>query len=329
MLCKSDLDNNFYVVEVPMLEDRMRLGQGQIMVLAQETAPSKGDAKTSFADTQVKGAAAGTIVYHRLSQADKAKFDESRDGEGHGLAECGAVTVLSLADSLAFEAADPDAVVDSLWVDRWKHTEDGDIAKSRWCVVGWQDPDIHEIERSSPMPQDATLNSGGQIIATRKWRLKFRDVRKAFGQSLPSNRKRKLACRQPRTGAFPGCTDPRQLILLETEVYGLVSGPAWWRITFVKHFTDRGYVMNRCDPCALVLPGDRKESPTSGVAILEMDDVLEGGDERHEALMQDMSTVVQFGKTRICMEPAGTLFNGRRWYQDKHFNIHYTTWTNT
>ena len=155
--------------------------------------------------------------------------------------------ILSLEDSMAFDADTPECVLDSLWVESWKSTEEGTSAKSRWCVVGWQDPDIHEIERSAPMPTDVTINIAAQVIAIRRYKLTFRDVRKAFGQSLKSNRRRKLACRQPRTGMFPGCTDSRQLILLESEVYGLVSGPAWWRVSFVKLFLQQHYVLNRLD----------------------------------------------------------------------------------
>ena len=125
---------------------------------------------------------------------------------------------MSLEESEKFELETPEAVLDSLWAEKWKIVEEGEIPKSRWCVVGWQDPDIHDIERSSPMPTDPTMNMAAFIIAVRRWRLSFRDVRQAFGQSAPSNRRRRLACRQPRTGMFPGCVDPRQLILLNTEV---------------------------------------------------------------------------------------------------------------
>ena len=44
------------------------------------------------------------------------------------------------------------------------------LATSRWCVVGWQDPDIHEIERSSPMPAVETINVAAQVIASRRWK---------------------------------------------------------------------------------------------------------------------------------------------------------------
>ena len=156
------------------------------------------------------------------------------------------------------------------------------IAKSRWCVVGWQDPDIHEIERSSPMPTDTSINVAAQIIASRRWKMRIRDVKQAFSQSRPSNRRRPLACRAPRTGAFPGA-GPGQLVLLITEVYGLVSGPAWWRVTFVSLFTDRGYEVNPLERCALTLPGKAKGSHTKAVVVLEMDDVMEAGDKDHDA----------------------------------------------
>ena len=123
-----------------------------------------------------------------------------------------AVRILSLDESRAFEDQFPECVLNSLWVERWKVGDEGEaFAKSRWCVIGWEDPDIHEIERSSPMPTDATINMSGQIIATRKWQILFRDVTQAFSQSLKSNRKRPIACRQPRTGGFPGAK-PGQLI---------------------------------------------------------------------------------------------------------------------
>ena len=134
-------------------------------------------------------------------------FRQSRKKEASQLLSVDSIRILDAKASADFERKHPECVLDSLWTERWKVTDDANappVAKSRWCVVGWQDPDIHEIERSSPMPNDATINVAGQTIATRKWNLKFRDVKAAFSQSLKSNRCRPLACRQPRTGGFPG-----------------------------------------------------------------------------------------------------------------------------
>ena len=127
------------------------------------------------------------------------------------------------------------------------------------------------------MPSDASINVTAQIVASRKWNMSFRDVKAAFSQSLRSNRRRPLACRQPRTGPFPGA-QPGQLIRQNTGVYGLVSGPAWWRVSFLAYFIDEGYKINRLERCALTLHGHGVTSRSRGVVLLEMDDVMEGGD---------------------------------------------------
>ena len=167
------------------------------------------------------------------------------------------------------------------------------------------------------MPADETINVAAQVIASRQWKLKFRDVKAAFSQSLKSNRRRPIACRQPRGGLFPG-SRPGNLILLITEVYGLVSGPAWWRVSFVKQYLDRGYVHVPMDRCALTLPGEEEGSPTKGLVLLEMDDVMEGGDEEHETFMTDIASKIIFGKIKEVRQfDEGVLFNGRRLFQDK------------
>ena len=79
-------------------------------------------------------------------------------------------------------------------------------------------------------------------------------------------------------------------------MYGLVFGPAWWRVPFVKQFLDKGYQFVPMDRCALILPGKEPGSPTRGLVVLEMDDAMEGGDERHEAIMTDIASKIIFGK---------------------------------
>ena len=41
--------------------------------------------------------------------------------------------------------------------------------------------------------------------------------------------------------------DPRQLLMAETEVYGLISGPSWLRQSLVADFEAFGYVRNLYD----------------------------------------------------------------------------------
>ena len=77
-----------------------------------------------------------------------------------------------------------------------------------------------------------------------------------------------------------------------------MSGPAWWRISFVKLFLDRSYNIVAVDRCVLVLPGEEEGAPTEGLAVLEMDGVLEGGNERHDAILEEIVAKLTFGKIK-------------------------------
>ena len=76
--------------------------------------------------------------------------------------------------------------------------------KSRWCVGGREDPEISQIERSSPTPQSASINASLQLCSSRRWATYPRDVKTAFLQSKPTTRKVPLACEQPSDETLPG-----------------------------------------------------------------------------------------------------------------------------
>ena len=101
----------------------------------------------------------------------------------------------------------------------------------------------------------------------------------------------------------------------------------------MKQFLDRGYVYVPVDRCALALPGAEEGDPTKGLVTLEMADVMEGGDEDHEAHMADVATKINFGKIKEVRQfSEGVLFNGRRWFQDLkqwHITFHVSDYVRT
>ena len=278
---------------------------------------------------QQKSVAAGTISCRRLSDDDKKLFDSSREKESSGLIAAGAQRVMTLEESRAIAKDHPEHIIDSLWVERWKPVDDGpDIPKSRWCAVGWQDPDIHEMERAAPTPTDLAAHTMMQAAASRRWSVRFPDVSQAFSQSDRSNRAQPLPCRQPRDGGFPGC-QPGQLILLRTEVYGLVSGASWWRTTFVNHLVQNlGYVVNRYDRCVLTLPGEEEAGSVDGgramrgIILVEMGDIIDVGGEAHRQKMAQLAKKFKFGKDNILQqEPAAASFAGKKWRQLPDYSL--------
>ena len=290
----------------------------------------------------------GQVEYSKLTGKERDAFRQARAKEFESLLSNKAVKVLTVEESERFMRDHPDHVLKSRFVDRYKPQEigidelqaaknaavkDGKLEpleltadttkpKSRWCVVGWSDPHVHQIERSAPTPSSAAVNTVLQVNASRRWSTFVRDVKTAFLQSRPTSRQTPLACRQPDDETLPGL-DPKQLLLLLTEVYGLVSGPAWWRSSLLKHTGKLGYKVCPYEPCVLVLPADRPSEPTRGLMVIEVDDVIEGGDEKHRALVKQLEGIITFGKI-INLQEQETTYAGKsiRQMPDFSFTMH-------
>ena len=120
-------DECFYVVQLPHASEMSR---------AQAQAPSP---------ISVYLVKEGNVSCKQLSPEHQKQFEAARLKERNSLVSAGAVRVLTQEESRRFEETFPKCVLDSLWAERCKATDEKELmAKSRWCVVGWQDPDIHE-----------------------------------------------------------------------------------------------------------------------------------------------------------------------------------------
>ena len=93
--------------------------------------------------------------------------------------------------------------------------------------------------------------------------------------------------------------DPRQLLLCETEVYGLISGPSWLRQSLVHDFEQMGYVRSKYDKCIMALPSTDPDSHINdGVVLLEVDDLLEAGNANHRSRMDQFYKNTNVGKQK-------------------------------
>ena len=111
----------------------------------------------------------------------------------------------------------------SRWVDRWKNTDDGGTKpKSRIVILGFKDPQVLQLERSAPTPTNEAFTTAMQVLASTKRAAWSSDIKNAFGQSLKTTRSQPLAG-LVETGFD---LDPHHIMLCETEVYGLISGPS-------------------------------------------------------------------------------------------------------
>ena len=102
------------------------------------------------------------------------------------------------------------------------------LDKSRSVLVGWKDLMIYQLERAAPTPTQEGIIVTLQWLESAKVTGRIADLTNAFGQARKTSRKNKLAKKLP-----PGVTHlkvgPRQLLRVETEIYGSVSGPCCLR----------------------------------------------------------------------------------------------------
>ena len=115
--------------------------------------------------------------------------------------------------------------------------------------------------------------------------------------------------------------DPRQVLLCETEVYGLISGPSWLRQSLVADFEALGYRRNQYDKCVMTLPSQAGSGSytNEGIVLIEVDDLLEGGGPAHREQMKKFYAKYQCGKCKRLLDlgDEGTLISGIRVIQKK------------
>ena len=101
-------------------------------------------------------------------------------------------------------------------------------------ILGFTDPHILELERSAPTPTNEAFTATMQFLASTQADAVSSDIKNAFGQSVLTNRQQRICASLPPDFEALGIkADPRQLLLAQTEVYGLISGPSWLRQSLV------------------------------------------------------------------------------------------------
>eukprot|EP00971_Amphidinium_carterae_P123809 2452147-Amphidinium_carterae.1 len=157
----------------------------------------------------------------KLSDEQFHAFDEAKLKEVKSvIEENGALEPLSLQESQDMLRKHPEHVVRSRFHYRMKpkDTEMGIdyVHKVRWVLLGFEDPDLHNMQNSCPTPALPTVNLVLTVIAGRKWKAAQLDFACAFLQGKPVDRL--IIVKQPTEGV-PGL-ESGQVMLMKKELYG-------------------------------------------------------------------------------------------------------------
>ena len=127
--------------------------------------------------------------------------------------------------------------------------------KSRWCVLGHRDPDIRQLERSSPTPQTSSIYTFLFVAAVLQRDVTLGDFKSAFMQSdedLSARPQGQLYASLPSGGitiADGTWVEEGSLVQLNAALYGLVNAPSAWRKTIVRGIESLGCRKSCYDPC--------------------------------------------------------------------------------
>ena len=148
--------------------------------------------------------------------------------------------------------------------------------KARWCIRGYLDPDILELQTASPTLSSEGLAVTLQLIASFGWSLMIADIEAAFlgGENL--NRKQGTVLVRPTKDGIPGL-DQQDLIELRKPVYGLVDAPRLWWKSLTATLKDLQMEQSKLDSCVFYYRSP--DRTISGVISFHVDDLLIGGDQ--------------------------------------------------
>ncbi|CAE7239733.1 TY1B-A [Symbiodinium sp. CCMP2592] len=168
--------------------------------------------------------------------------------------------------------------------------------KARWCIRGYLDPDLLELDTSAPTLTMEGFAIAMQLIASNGWSLNIADVEGAFlrGDSLSPSRGRLFI--DPPPGGVPGLSEGCLIEAVKT-VYGLADAPkAWWECFSVK-LTSLGMRVSKFDPCLFYY---YVNNTLSGVVSLHVDDLCLGGDKHfHEHVIKPLKEMFPFKHWKV------------------------------
>ena len=120
-----------------------------------------------------------------LSPDERVAFETAGSAEWKAIVDSGSVKVLdSVANTIRKER--PDRVINSRMVRRLKPQEgtfQKPTAKSRWCVLGHQDPDAADMFTFAPTPQTESIMMFLFLLQLCSLTLSIADLKDAFCQS--------------------------------------------------------------------------------------------------------------------------------------------------
>ena len=200
----------------------------------------------------------------------------------------------------------PEQILRSRWVLTWKPVEDesgnnhGKKAKARLVVLGFQDPNLTEVQRDAPTLTKEGRNTILQMISSFQWELSSFDIKTAFlrGKADENN---PLAMEPPPELRKKLQLQDNQVCQLVGNAYGRVDAPLLFFKELRKRLQELQFKVHPLEPCVYYLESNQNgQRKIHGVLGTHVDDGLCGGDSWFHKQIGKLREKLPFGsfKTR-------------------------------
>ena len=265
------------------------------------------------------------LLRRMIPESGWRRFLQATVAEWGAILDTSAVTIISPAAAKDIGKHLSHRIVPSRHVCREKPGEGvgaASNAKCRWCVLGHRDPDMRQLERSSPT-QTSSIYTFLFVAAVLQREVTLGDIKSAFMQSDKDLSERPQG--QLYASLLPGgipladgtWVEEISLVQLNAAVYGLVNAPSAWRKTIVRGIESLGYRRSCYDLCIFCL---MHESGSQGHILIEVDDLATQGNAVHVENMAKLQKTVKLGKWKSIYIREGD-YAGRPVIQDQSYGF--------
>lgn len=257
-----------YTVELPETE--------------KEKKQFKRDATTWVTKQMKKG---NEVKLDRLPKEEVEKFKEAKQVEVQNWVRETAVRGVS-------HAVPAHRVVRMRWLLTYK-AENGK-AKARIIILGFEDPDLLELDRSAPTMSRQSRQLLLTFATVQKWQVLKGDIKGAFLQGAKSEEKREIYA-WPVEELADALSVPRdQPVQLLKACYGLVNAPSEWYKSVCAAMVEAGFETLVSEPCMWRIREwcyETEQYITVGLAASHVDDFLFCGDDQNGKWQRALSQI--------------------------------------
>lgn len=158
--------------------------------------------------------------------------------------------------------------VSTRWVCSLKETQNGIVPKARLVARGFEELNIHELQKDSPTCASDSLRLLLAVICQNKWQVHSMDIKSAFLQGMQLSRE--IYVRPP-----PEVGKENVLWKLNKCVYGLADASLYWYNKVKEIMLSTGSKMSKVDPAVFYWLDE--QCKVTGVLACHVDDFLWAG----------------------------------------------------